>query len=302
MGKRPKTLIKKEGLLKKNLFNIINSSGVILAIIISLYSYNQNEEIAEKSGAFDKGKLNVFFGDYALTPYCNYDLYYGVDIKKNDLNFAKLPIEIINSGNKTIEDVSLYYQYPTRTISLSDSLIKMETMFIDEIERKYQRDYKHDNISYNIGKLNPYFFIGSGDIIYINGETKGKYKTLVKTKDNKEIILTTEAYFSYPFSVAITGKDIETTNYTFNLKIRKENNLEELIQQIVEERLQEFRKGRKGNTSFFVTVPTISKKYESIKILESNPSKTFLVQFDEDFKHVLIINTDGSIKNISTIN
>lgn len=60
-----------------------------------------------------------------------------------------------------------------------------------------------------------------------------------------------------------------------HLNIRNENNLESLIQQITAEKLQEFKKGRKVNTSFFVTVPMLSKKYGSVKILESNPSRCF---------------------------
>src|SRR5690606_8363475 len=42
--------------------------GVFISIFISIWGVKTSENIAEKSGAFDKGKLQLSFGGYFITP------------------------------------------------------------------------------------------------------------------------------------------------------------------------------------------------------------------------------------------
>ncbi len=296
MGKK-----KKSNYFKENLHNIINSVGIIIALIISIYSYNQNEKIAIKSGAYDKGSLSFLFGNYPIVPEMKYDVYFGVNLNEKDLNFTNLPVGIINTGKKTVEEVSLFYRYPNATqIAVPDSLFEIKTVLIENLKRKFEKADKFDNISFNVGKMNPNLPINAGDLIFLNKETKQNFTFPVKTKDSVTVIAKTEVSYSFPFNIMLTGKDIESTNYSFNLNIRNEVQLNKLIKQIINEKLQEKKKGI-TNPTFFVTIPSIEKKQNGINIHNSDSSNTLLIQFDKEFENYIIYNSNGEINKVFSI-
>src|SRR5688572_24896373 len=71
-------------------------SGVSLYIVI--WSIYKTEEIAQRSGAFDKAELKLSLGDYSILPDQSYEIYYGLTSNDSTLNLVPLPTEIFNSG------------------------------------------------------------------------------------------------------------------------------------------------------------------------------------------------------------
>lgn len=131
---------------------IFNLVLVIITIIVGYLAIVSNEDIAKKSGAFDKGEFDLTFGGYSIFENKDYDVYYGVEISDSIIHFSTLPINIQNVGQKTLEEVNLLLQYPTAAnISIQDSLLLFEAPFIDEFERKFRSVDPYDQV-FVIGK------------------------------------------------------------------------------------------------------------------------------------------------------
>lgn len=82
---------------KLNLFfSYYNPFVATVAIFISIWAIKKPQEIAERSGAFDKGKLNLKLVDYLLKPNERYEVCYGLIFQDSISNFASFPTGIYN--------------------------------------------------------------------------------------------------------------------------------------------------------------------------------------------------------------
>src|SRR5690606_30186483 len=232
--------------------------GVFISIFISIWGVKTSENIAEKSGAFDKGKLQLSFGGYFITPDndINFDVYYGVDFSDTTiLHFATLPFSIHNMGKKTIENANMIIKYPhIANIAVMDTLIKFNAIATEAIERKFGTVEPYDQVIFKFNSLNPNYSIEAGELICLQKETIFKDIIPVETKDSQTINLSTSVKYSYPTMVALTAKDIMTEQYNFVLNYRWETDLNKLIQTIISDKLSEKDKS-KLNKQFFVIIP-----------------------------------------------
>ena len=236
---------------------IISIVGVIVSICISVWSINVGERIAEKSGAFDKGELQLSFGGYFIQPDVAFDVYYGVDFSDSTvLHFATLPFSIHNLGKKTIENANIIIKYPhVAKIAVVDSLIKFSALSTEPIERKFATVEPYDQVIFKLNSLNPKYSIEAGELICLQKETILNDVFPVKTKDSATVNVSVSAKYSYPIVVGLTAKDIMTSQYNFILNYRKETDLNKLINDIIKEKLSQKDKS-KLTKQFFVIIPT----------------------------------------------
>ena len=82
------------------------------ALIVAIWSIKSSEHVAEKSGAFDKGNLQLSFAGYLINSDNEFDVYYGVNFADSSLHFGNLPIGIHNLGKKTLDNVNMIIKYP----------------------------------------------------------------------------------------------------------------------------------------------------------------------------------------------
>jgi hypothetical protein len=281
---------------------IINTIAVIIAIWIAVLGINSNEKIAEKSGVFDKGELKLSFGGYLILPDVDYDVYYGIDFSDSSLHFATLPISLHNSGKKTIEDLSLIYKYPHLANIAVDSLIEFEYIFDDKFERRYNTVEPYDQVLYKLNSIHPNYSVQIGDLICLQGETILHDKKPVEFNDGGVLDISTSIKYGFQLNVGLIARDTEASYYSFILNYRNESNLDNLVKQILNDKLSQTGKVIKN---FFVIIPKIQNSVgendTKITLMSSDASNTLFCHFDESMENVFIRNQDGGIEQIFKI-
>lgn len=273
--------------------------GLIITICVSVWSVNQSKVIAEESGAFDKGILSLSFGGYRIQPNFEYDVYYGVNFADSLLHFSSIPLGIHNLGEKTLDNVTMLIKYPhMANIGVNDSLLKFDGIFSEFAQRKYYTVEPYDQVYYKFSPINPNFSIQCGDIICLPKETIAKEIIPIKTKDNKDINITTTFSYAYNTHITLTAKDIITKEYNLNFKNRSETNLNKLINSIIEEKINSKDKDDLIK-SFFVIVPRTDKIIgdigKQVVFMSSDNTNTFFCQFDTRMEFVAVFNQDLTI-------
>lgn len=279
---------------------IFNFLGLIASISIAVWAIKSSENIAEKSGAFDKGELKVTLGGYWLENNSNYEVYYGIDFKDSTMiHLSSLPIGIHNQGKKTLESVNVLFKYPHEgRLAIQDNIFELQSIFTDSIERKFLTVKPFDEVCYKLNNINPNFSILVDDPFRLKEETIENMIIPVTTKDNKKINVSTSFSYAYKILLGVTGKDIESQKFNISLHYRNETNLNKLLKRIIEEKKIEISKSGQINSGFLIVIPKLREilQQNEIKIsqMTSDETTTIFCLFDKEFKNVLIMNQDGS--------
>ncbi len=105
----------KNGGCRDNLTLLLSILSFIVAtcsMFISKCAVDKSEEIAERSGAFDKGELHLSFEGYIIDTKKTYEIYFGIPFHDSVLYYSSIPTGVQNSGKKTVENVELVINYP----------------------------------------------------------------------------------------------------------------------------------------------------------------------------------------------
>jgi hypothetical protein len=284
--------------------NYINSVGVIISILvsilISILGIRSTEKIAKKSGAFDKGELTLSFGGYILSPYLDFDVYYGVQISDPSLHFAIFPLVVHNTGEKTVDNIDMILKYPHRALlAIRDSMMSCESIISGKVDRKFQINGQEDLVAYPLDAINPKFSINIHEYICVHKE-KLYVTTISMVQNNFKKDINT--IYSKPdtIQVLLTAKDIATKRYSFNVSYRGESNIDKLIIQVIKEKL--VTKDRMLRKAFFVVVPQVNEVYKDfnpqLTFMDAGSANTLFCDFDETMNYVEVNKPDGSIQRI----
>lgn len=281
-------------------FNLgLGLSNLIFTILIAIWGISMNERIAEKSGAFDKGEIKLSFGGYLINPSYRYDVYYGIDFSDSTLHLTTLPLGIHNNGKKTLEDVKLLMKYPHNSkMIVENNLLDTVNISISPIVRKILKVNPYDQTLFECKSINPNLSILTEDMIYIHKEIIERYAYPAKTKDEISVNATIEYKFSPLIQLTITAKDIIAEEYFLNMYSRQGTDINKLIKEVINEKLNE--KHRKGKINdFFIVIPTKTDIIEkgnyrttTMNLVEEN---TVLCMIDEKSKSFSVINKEGKI-------
>lgn|GEM_PF-4196401 len=280
---------------------IFNFIGLIVSISIAIWAIKSNESIAEKSGAFDKGELKISFGGYFLESDSKYDVYYGINFKDSTMHFTGLPIGVHNQGKKTLENINILFKYPhLANLAVKDSYFELKSIFTDSIERKFLTVEPFDEVCYKLHNINPNFSILVDDPFYLRKETTEEVVVPVVTKDNKKMNISASYAYAYKILIGVTGKDINSQKFDFNLNYRNETDLNKLLNKIIKEKITEARKSGKMNLGFVLVIPKVREVLEqkNIKIsqMTSDETTTLYCEFDNEIRKVSIMNQDGTLQ------
>jgi len=210
----------------------IGALGVILSIIAIIVSYKSctsNEEIAEKSGVFDKPDIYLGFGNFDIPNHRSYDtirLIYGGMFPDNAFNLASFPFQINNTGKKNAEDIKLLIEYPkvSKIAILDSSLLKGSMPTITNYKREAMSQNEVDIVNYQISQLNPGLRITIDEPFSLR---KTEIITNVDLRDNgKQSVL---VKYSFIFSVTLMGKDLPTQKTIFSIACFNTPSLDSLI-------------------------------------------------------------------------
>jgi hypothetical protein len=297
-------MAKKDSFSKLDKFNlglgIFNVIALIASIIISIWSINKSELIAEKSGAFDKGEVLVGLDNFLFTNTSSTEIYYGIKFSDSTMNLAILPFTLNNTGKKTVENVNTIIEYPHNSnLAIQDSIYKFEGALSKQLSRKFFRSEPYDQISYDIQTINPNNTSQLPDLFYIPNATQVETTIPVITKDNKPINLKTKYSFSYIINFHLTAKDIISKSYRLLLFSYNISDKDLLIEEILKEKKKKMLK-ESISDHFFVIIPTLKEKLkvEDKYLLTHNSKDIYYCQFDKEFKTLMVTDNKGEIKII----
>lgn len=276
---------------KANLRTSIASLIVaIIAIIISIYAICSQEDIAEKSGAFDKSDLKLSFGEYHLSEDMDYDINYGISFSNNTANFVSLPLMVSNEGRKSAENLEVFYKYPYESHILVDSMYLNIESLKSGLSRKTNNYPPFGQTTLYTDAINPNISIRIGDVINLQDETKMLIDYPTKTKDSIDVNIKAEAIYSIITQVAITAKDNIAKSYRFNLGTYNTIDYKNLAKTIITNNVKS-----KDLKSFFIVIPT-----NNTPIKFKNPNRVINQYRSEEIYYYYFNNIKNQYESITS--
>lgn len=223
---------------------------VLLSLFVAIVAVISTWEIAEQSGAFHRGLLEVNVGNYTMIPGVETNVVLGVNpILSKELN-EKIPILgtffliISNSGEKTLENVDVTFRYGL--IFDRDKLEEMTagkdfgSLAAIDMKRHFSRSHNQFYVSYLIPALKKDAQIGIYEPILLR-ETRKPMKVHVD-----DIIIHGRFDVSYKMLITVSVNNIGTIDYPISLKMFPAESLDELtkvvVSRIIPQRAREIRR------------------------------------------------------------
>ena len=278
----------------------------IIAIGISIWAVYKSEDIAKKSGVFDKGELILSFDNFDILENQTYDVYFGINFIPTELNLLEFPISVANIGNKTVDEIALISNYPNAMkVAIDTDLLEIKSILGDDIKRKYFSSKPFDQVALNLKSLNPRAAVSMTDLISVQETSINNHKMSAVSKDGKNVDFNVSAAFAYKIITTLNAKDITSQNFQFNVQNINSTNFQELLKHAVTSRLSK-KEESSNNRPFiiFITEIDITRKGNGFKInqLKIIPNSGSLFKFDDEMKYLIQYNRDGTIKNIFDVN
>jgi hypothetical protein len=196
----------------------------------TVLSIKSNEDIANRSGAFDRPNPVAYMGELKLAADGN-QIVYGDGYGDSVLVVTRIPIVIKNEGGKTVNKLKATFSYPVSAKMKFDFGRTLTTFGrnIDEKIRLSRNSYNDfESFSYDLPNLNP------GEIFILN-EYIALPRTLIKDtislpdQPNSRI---TDVYFSVPVKLSITATDIKVNDHVIEVMCLSASNMEEFVDEI----------------------------------------------------------------------
>ena len=296
---------KKEKYSKIDIFNlclgIVNFLGLIVSVIIAFLAIKSNEEIAEKSGAFDKGKLEMLFGGNTLEENSINSVYFGINLDQSEIISTSLPIKLNNIGQKSLENVNAIFKYSSfYEIAIKDYDYNHLKPFSDSVVRKYIKKNPYENIAYSFISLNPNQSINIDEFFLYKKDVFRPIKStyLSKTQDKTYEL---DLYNLCKINFEISSKDTKTCRYDFLIFTIEENNFNNFFDKLINIKRNEISFISKTDKKFYVVLPKVGS-YNSYPVSKtetySDETTTFTCEFDDDYKNLNVYNSEGTFKKM----
>lgn len=208
-------------------------AGIIIGIFSVYYtqrSIKSNEEIAVKSGAFDKPRPSFGFGNYNITPLDidTINVIYGANCTEKSVNFSFLPLNIVNTGAKNAEDVKLVISYPRISgLALTDSNLGRINETITNARRTFDTTRSTIEVFYQIQTINPSLEL-SIDEPFILRKTELNNVIDVPTK-NGVIQYQYSLTYSNIISLGLLSRDFPAIGKKLAVSCIQESNLDSIV-------------------------------------------------------------------------
>ncbi len=181
----------------------------VVGIIVGIVGIKSAEDIATRSGSFDKGNLVAKISNVNVnTNSTPINLVFGVDFKrvKKGLVIGDIPITIANTGNKSIKDVTVTYIYPEifkRDVFENLKCVPEGSYDAKEIDRHFSKMGNQHYSSYRLPRLEPGTAIVVRDPVVL---PETRFAELVSLPDWGELSVVLE--YGMEFDIFITAEDI----------------------------------------------------------------------------------------------
>ncbi|RUR52954.1 hypothetical protein [Vreelandella populi] len=221
---------------------------LIAGLLVAYVSTQNNWEIAEQSGAFDRPEVQLMLNTEPLEPYTPIKILFGAPQISDASNVAisTLPLIIRNSGNRSLEEASLTFRF--HKIFTRSALESLEYSMVggvqaSRVERNFSQSGVTDYSSYLIPLINPGELAMISEPLYLPN-MKLDVPFEASTSDDVKISANLGIELAWKFEASLAARDIVSRSYQFELSTAVSNSLEELTQHAVSEinnRLEEVR-------------------------------------------------------------
>ncbi|ELA8094086.1 TPA: hypothetical protein NKA96_004651 [Vibrio parahaemolyticus] len=184
----------------------------VLSLIVAVLAIFSSENIAEKSGAYDKAVLAGYLGKNRLLAGQTSHLVIGVDFNKNSKGYVigGVPIAVGNLGEKSLKNVDLmfkYHQMFNRNIFESMDYIVEGGYAVKYADRHFSKMGNQELASYRFPSMKPHVFASVVDPLMLEKTTITEF---VELADGYPIAVTVE--FAMKIDVSISAEDILPIN------------------------------------------------------------------------------------------
>jgi hypothetical protein len=220
--------------------------NIILFVIFQFRTISQKESIAQRSGVFDKPKPSLYFNNQKLLPQSETRIIYGSLFEDQSSIIAKLPLQIVNEGTKTLKNVSITIRYPQQPdMLLSEKELSLTGAgILDNNDPKRTTSEMHPFrfASWSKIDINPKIMFGIGESFRLI-ETK-QVNTFRDNNTNQWMQASVE--YSILLLVTISAEDIEAQDYMLLVKSIKSANIDDLSQKYYTQIKEQSHKIRKS--------------------------------------------------------
>jgi hypothetical protein len=233
---------------------LVGVAGLVVAVValgLSYQAIRASWQIAELSGSLGKSEIKVGIGGLELPSSAVIHLISGSkELSQNSgLVVGGMPMQIASTGKKSLEAVTLTFQYPPFfRRSLLEKFDGRQNGDIGPIalQRSLLEDQDRTFMSYKIPILNPGMSVRISEPFFMETTTvKDSLRT--RLKDGKAMTLAYEVRFSKQFAFNVGAKDTGIRSYTVSLTVAQAESMQDLLQREairhIASRRREIRKG-----------------------------------------------------------
>lgn len=203
------------------------ATSIGVSIFLSLYSLYKSDSIAIESGAFKKPNIHAYIDQMSLTKHKTNNIVFGVNNieLKRGLVVSTFTINIINNGDKNLENLYMTYRYNNilRRSALENLNLNIYGTVVDGyFSRKFSSSPTFDFVTYHFADVNPSITI-SIDEPFVLHETK--ISDVVELENYKLPYL---VYYSIQFQLNIGASIFPHQDYNFDVSVIKSHDLNDL--------------------------------------------------------------------------
>jgi hypothetical protein len=242
---------------------------MVITIIISIWSVQENKLVAIQSGAFEEAVPELKILNYTLNPNVKTELIFGKPEIENALQLGRLPILINNTGEKSLRNVTVTYRFP-----IIGNLCLDDESFPFNIEGTYIKG----GVVRTVSTIEPFVYI-SHFYERINPEQKllmqepfRLCQTLIQDTISFPVIdgrfgFNYKAEYRFEIVITVSADDTKTIDYKIKVGCINADDMEILKKKYVQY-VNELSKQQRNGTKFFKYFKSLlfDKKRETVLV------------------------------------
>jgi hypothetical protein len=183
------------------------------------------------SGSFAKSDVNLGIRENKLNSKeitrIAYAFPHDVNSDK-ELMLAQIPIRIVNSGDKSLEDVQISVQYPAVLgVEEGDLSYRQTGWKHNQVKNEHFTSGKYSFSQFQVPSIHPHQTLDIDDGILIQ-PTSLNSQIEVSTSDKQRVNLDIVAKYSYYINITVVAKDKEPLSYPVLLQVFRAKDADEL--------------------------------------------------------------------------
>lgn len=225
----------------------------VLSLVVAYLSYNSTWKVAERAGNFDKADISVSLLGLDLPNSGSVQLVIGAKkLSTHDIPVVgAIPFTIRSTGKKSIDGVSLTFQYPSilgRSLLNVMKLNASGAYFSQEIKTAFSQTDNVDFEAYQLPTLDPGIGAVVSEPIFLS-DTNRHIDVPVKTKDGVNMRVSAEISYIQKFTVSVSARDLAIRSWIFELSAVKADSIKALTQKYISDIVPSKREQIRTNVS-----------------------------------------------------